>query len=574
MGPADVATMIVPAAGRGEEQMSRYHNPAMKQLTDQQVRYAPVDVRVEQVDKAEQLLLELNPDQQYRYQDLCQRITDFRPSMYPDLIVDGKDAIHDLGLFVEDMSASTSLTAEQAGEPVLTVDDLSQKFNVSTKTVDRWRKRGLVGRRFRFGNRSRIGFLTSSVDRFVRDHRDEVRRGSRFSQLSEEEREEIVRKARRLARHGACPAEVSKRLSKTFDRSPETIRYTLRQYDDQHRENAVFPNSSLPLSPSKRKEIFQKFQRGVSVQSLADEACRTRTSIYRIVGEERAEQLFEQPIDFMDSPDFHKSDAERLILGPPPEIDKKGTRVKPPPGLPPYLASMYSIPLLTREEEVYYFRKMNYLKFRAVKLRDKCDRTHPRTRDLDQLETLISQAVEIKNFLIRSNLRLVVSIAKRHMTPSTNFFEMVSDGNMSLIRAIEKFDYTKGNKFSTYATWAIMKNYARSIPAEYTLLDRFRTGSEEVFQGSQERRGSQFEEELTNNKQRQVINSILEQLDDRERQIILHRYGLQQGSEPLTLEQVGSKMGVTKERIRQLDARALQKLRKIAHEEKLDIPGL
>jgi RNA polymerase sigma factor (sigma-70 family) len=168
----------------------------------------------------------------------------------------------------------------------------------------------------------------------------------------------------------------------------------------------------------------------------------------------------------------------------------------------------------------------------------------------------------------------VVSIAKRHMTPSTNFFEMVSDGNMSLIRAIEKFDYTKGNKFSTYATWAIMKNYARSIPAEYTLLDRFRTGSEEVFQSSQESRGSQFEEELTNTRQRQVINSILEQLDDRERQIILHRYGLQQGSEPLTLEQVGSKMGVTKERIRQLESRALQKLRKIAHEEKLDIPGL
>ena len=58
---------------------------------------------------------------------------------------------------------------------------------------------------------------------------------------------------------------------------------------------------------------------------------------------------------------------------------------------------------------------------------------------------------------------------------------MVSDGNMSLIRAIEKFDYTKGNKFSTYATWAIMKNYARSIPAEHTILDRFRTGNEEIF---------------------------------------------------------------------------------------------
>jgi RNA polymerase sigma factor (sigma-70 family) len=310
------------------------------------------------------------------------------------------------------------------------------------------------------------------------------------------------------------------------------------------------------------------------VQVLADESCRTRTSIYRILGEERAQLLFEQPIDFMDSPEFRKPDAERVILGPPPEVEKKGGRVKPPPGLPPYLASLYSIPLLTREEEQYYFRKMNYLKYKAFRLREKIDRSRPRTKDLDQLEAFLSKAVEIKNFLIRSNLRLVVSIAKRHMTPSTNFFEMVSDGNMSLIRAIEKFDYTKGNKFSTYATWAIMKNFARSIPAEYKLLDRFRTGNDEVFQSSQESRGSQFEEEIVNAKQHQVIMSILEQLDEREKQIIVHRYGLEQGTEPLTLEQVGSRMGVTKERIRQLESRALTKLRKIAHEEKLDIPGL
>jgi RNA polymerase sigma factor (sigma-70 family) len=554
--------------------MTRYHNPAMKQLTDQQVRYAPLDVRVEQMDKAERLLSELDPSKSYRYQDLCEKVTSYRPTMYPDLIIDGQDAVHDLGMFVEDLSASANLSVEQAGELVYTVDQLSDRFNVSTKTVDRWRKRGLVGRRFKFGNRSRIGFLTSSVDRFVNDHQDEVRRGSRFSQLSGEEREDIIRKARRLARHGANPSEISKRLSRVFDRSPETIRYTLRQYDEQHPENAVFPSSAAPLSDVKKREILQRFQRGASAESLAAAYQRTRTSVYRIVSEVRAELLFEQPIDYMDSPEFHKADADRVILGPPPEVDKKATRVKPPPGLPPYLASLYSIPLLTREEEGYYFRKMNYLKFKAVRLRARIDQSRPRTKELDQLEGLLAKAVEVKNFLIRSNLRLVVSIAKRHMTPATNFFEMVSDGNMSLIRAIEKFDYTKGNKFSTYATWAIMKNYARSIPAEYTLLDRFRTGNDEVFHASPDDRGSQYEEELVNSKQHQVIMSILEQLDDRERSIITHRYGLEHGTEPLTLEQVGAKFGVTKERIRQLESRALQKLRKIAHEEKLDVPGL
>ncbi len=151
---------------------------------------------------------------------------------------------------------------------------------------------------------------------------------------------------------------------------------------------------------------------------------------------------------------------------------------------------------------------------------------------------------------------------------------MVSDGNMSLIRAIEKFQYTKGNKFSTYASWAIMKNFARSIPQEHKVLDRYRTGNDEVFMQSSDRRGNPFEEELNNQKQHQVIMSILDQLDDREKAIILHRYGLVQGTEPQTLEQVGRQFGVTKERIRQLETRALRKLQKIAHEDSLEIPGI
>ena len=253
---------------------------------------------------------------------------------------------------------------------------------------------------------------------------------------------------------------------------------------------------------------------------------------------------------------------------------KKSTTLRPPAGLPPYLASLYTIPLLTREEEQYWFRKMNYLKFKAAGLQKKIDPKRPKQAELDELERLLNEATEIKNFLIRSNLRLVVSIAKKHIKPTNNFFEMVSDGNMSLIRAIEKFDYTKGNKFSTYATWAIMKNFARSIPTEHKRLDRFRTGKEEVFQHSTEYRGSQFEEELTNRRQNRMLMDILGQLDPREREIVMFRYGLGEENEPLTLEQVGQRFGVTKERIRQLESRALRKLRKIAEEEKLDIPGV
>ncbi len=134
----------------------------------------------------------------------------------------------------------------------------------------------------------------------------------------------------------------------------------------------------------------------------------------------------------------------------------------------------------------------------------------------------------MKNFLIRSTCGWCVSIAKRTLTPSANFFEMVSDGNMSLFRAVEKFDYTKGNKFSTYATWAIMKNYARSIRPNIPAW----TGSAPGMTRCSTTRLTTAAETLRESDQpaaAPVIMSILDQLEDRERKIIIQRYGLDDG---------------------------------------------
>jgi len=554
--------------------MAHYKNPAIRQLKDQQVRYAPRDARLAQIDKAEKLLEEIDQAREYRYQDLCYRITDYRPELYPDLVLSGEEAAHDLRLFIEDLSDSADIRAENSQEQVLTVEDVSRKFKVSTKTVDRWRNRGLVSRRFMFGNRKRIGFLQSSVDRFVARHAGDVERGTQFSQMSDEERNEIIERARRLARAGACPAEISRRIARRTGRAVETIRYTLKNYDAQHPQSAIFPDAPQQLTDDVKKEIHRGFRKGVSVERLARRYCRTKASIYRIVGEVRAKLLLDQPIEFMYHESFEAPNADSVILGPEPVRNEKQSSLKAPPGLPPYLAQLYAIPLLTREHEAYYFRKMNYLKFKAARLRNQLDVTRAKSRVMDEIEKCLDESLDVKNVLIRSNLRLVVSIAKKHVKPTVNFFEMVSDGNISLIRAIEKFDYSRGFKFSTYASWAIMKNYARSIPAETTQLDRYRTGSDEYFMASADQRSDQFEQEMTNHNQHEVIVKILNRLDERERNIIMYRFGLNPDTEPQTLEQLGGRFGVTKERIRQLESRALVKLRKIALDEKLDIPGV
>jgi RNA polymerase primary sigma factor/RNA polymerase sigma factor len=100
------------------------------------------------------------------------------------------------------------------------------------------------------------------VEKFVEQNRERVRRGSQFSQLSEAERAEIVQRARRYAQAGACPADVTKRLAAKMNRSVETIRYTLKQFDQTHPDMAVFPENhgplgwkpaqDLPATPSRR----------------------------------------------------------------------------------------------------------------------------------------------------------------------------------------------------------------------------------------------------------------------------------------------------------------------------------
>lgn len=328
-----------------------------------------------------------------------------------------------------------------------------------------------------------------------------------------------------------------------------------------------------PMDDATKVEIDRLASRGVATDVLAAQFGRSKASVARVVGEARARRLFEAKLDAMHHDSFDDPRKAAEILAPMPEVPgAKSRKVKAPEGLPPYLADLYDAALLTREQEAHLFRKMNYLKTKAQELRDRIDPARPRAADLDKAERLTAEALAVKNQIIKANLRLVVSIAKKHVGSHADFFELISDGNMALIRAVEKFDFSRGNKFSTYASWAIMNRFARAIPEENHRRDRFVTGHEALFEGAADTRADEFEAEIAVKRVRETVNGMLEKLEPRERRVLESRFGLG-GAAELTLEQLGRELGITKERVRQIESRAQDKLRKIAGDRELDMAG-
>ncbi len=289
-----------------------------------------------------------------------------------------------------------------------------------------------------------------------------------------------------------------------------------------------------------------------------------------------------------------------------------------------YLREIGRIPLLSAAEEVDLARRVEAGLFAEEKLRRTPDLDSRLAHDLDRLVVMGRLA---KRRLIEANLRLVVSVAKRYVGRGLTMLDLVQEGNLGLIRAVEKFDYARGYKFSTYATWWIRQAMSRALadqartirvpvhvvelinrvvrvqrrmlqergyeptPQEVAAhLDLAPERVGEVLRLAQEpvslyapvgeeddvALGDLIEdgdaaspvESAAFLLLRQHLDAVLSTLGERERKVVQLRYGLVDGR-PRTLEEIGRLFGVTRERIRQIESKTLNKLRDHAYADQL-----
>lgn len=282
-----------------------------------------------------------------------------------------------------------------------------------------------------------------------------------------------------------------------------------------------------------------------------------------------------------------------------------------------YLKEMSRVPLLTLEEEQFLAKRIEAGRAARIELAKSENDFSPDRKD--QIRVLIKDGEQAWEHLIKANTRLVVSVAKRYMGRGVPFLDLIQEGNLGLMKAVEKFDYTRGYRFSTYATWWIRQSITRSIADQgrtiripVHMIDRIRelykvshsleqklgrkpvVGeiakemdinvrkvqwmmrvswiplSLETPVGDEEdsELGMFVEDEDTPSPMeatyksmlRDKIDEVLNTLSPREARILRLRFGLESGR-AYTLEEVGEKFGLTRERIRQIEGKALRQLR-------------
>jgi RNA polymerase primary sigma factor len=227
-----------------------------------------------------------------------------------------------------------------------------------------------------------------------------------------------------------------------------------------------------------------------------------------------------------------------------------------PRDLPPYLQELYRTPLLSPAKERALFLKFNFHKYQFVSARRRLEPQFARLRHLDELEGHLLAAIETKNAILRANLRLVVSVARKHLRSGVSLMELISDGNITLMRAVEGFDIHRGHRFSTYATLALMKGFARSVP-QMMAAKRGTATADKILETVPDRREALADNRMVD---REQVGVLLSHLDDRERMVLSAHYGLGKDA-AVSFEQLSERLGISKHRVRQIERFAIAKLR-------------
>ena len=322
-------------------------------------------------------------------------------------------------------------------------------------------------------------------------------------------------------------------------------------------------------TPSPLEQVRRRHRVGVATSETGVKNVRRTLSPD---DEKLLNQIMASEQDFIDSPVFTEKDAEKKIYDMAPDVQKPDTSWYHPVMDDLSSARTRTVKssqqvILTGAEERILFYQFNYARFRVFKLQTEVWASPSRQPTREQADEILDwhrKGERIREQIAETNLALVLAMAKRTRMSEVDFADLVSEGNMALLRAVDKFDAGRGYKFSTYACRAILKAFSRQGMKLSKYRQRFPTDFDPKLEKSNflEVKRADFEKDAAEEVKR-IVQENAADLTDVERTVIEHRFGLDtaDNEKPMTLEQVGQIIGVTKERVRQIQNKAMEKIR-------------
>lgn len=285
--------------------------------------------------------------------------------------------------------------------------------------------------------------------------------------------------------------------------------------------------------------------------------------------------FLDELVEYIDHPDLHKRGADVAIFGAPADlVSPAATRFVRAEPVVTRPTGGSSIPTLTGDQEAKFFLRYNYARMRVRKIQDEFAGKVLTRQATKQFLAWAHRALDARSTIAEMNMPLVMAMAKRTRLASIDHNELISEGNMALLRSVDKFDCGRGFKFSTYACRAILKSFSRVAMRISRYRGRFPTEFDPAIERSDylERKREEVEIDCVDELKVILLRNLAD-LSDVERTVIHERFALwaadSENSAPKTLAEVGTIIGVTKERVRQIQNKALKKIRTALEEKYL-----
>jgi len=531
-----------------------------------QLRYVPRRTLVRQLRSVEELASRIDPAAVYDEVWVIQQITGYRPDVANPAALVGEALLGDLSAFVEAVSDEARLTEADLGDDAVALANLCAAWGVSRKTIERWRRRGLVAYRVREARgRVRLAFRREGIRWFEERRGEDIARAGAFRRVDSTTSGEVVEKARRLrSRFGWSLNETAQRLADRSGLAHETVRRMLQRYDAVSR-HPIFGEPG-PLTERQRRVILRAHRRGVPAKTLAERFGRTPATIRRVALRERAAMLRSLPAPRAPARALDEAGEAAALRSP---VADQDLIVEPDPTLETFLQAAAASPPPDRGEERDLGAAAAALRRRATRLAAELDPQSPSAAAVDEAETALRWAERLQGKLAAMHRRWALSTLEGWTGRPLVEFSPAEIRRLhllamdALLAAALTYDPRGGGRLAApagvllnraLAAWSADRGQgplraggAKARPASVALADWTK-------------RIAPWQAWLSPDPR---LARLAPRLDEPARIVVVRRYGLE-GAPPRTAKAIAAELGLTSGRAASLERGALRRARREA----------